>query len=216
MDRTFVDRDPEYWNIECYGVDATHDGGYIVTCGNGPRRFQSTYTGIATKRLGLSRYRYHHLGRQLWTPTRRMPQHCALTTRASMSSARRTVASPCTSIQARWGGREQEGISVWWSPSLRLGLLEIEKSKSKSDSRAVYYDMRAALLVYRSKSSRVSSMPLLRFCPRPGRKNTTLPSSWEKEHYTDTGNRVLFFHQGRDGQKNTKNFQIYFLVPTAM
>jgi len=34
-DRTFTDRDDRYWNIECYGVDYTLDGGYIVTCGNG-------------------------------------------------------------------------------------------------------------------------------------------------------------------------------------
>ena len=33
-DRTFVDRNPAYWNLE-YGVDATHDGGCFVTCGNG-------------------------------------------------------------------------------------------------------------------------------------------------------------------------------------
>jgi hypothetical protein len=35
-DRTFTDRDDRFWNIECYGVDRTLDGGYIVTCGNGP------------------------------------------------------------------------------------------------------------------------------------------------------------------------------------
>merc|ERR1712176_1423242 len=34
-DRTFSDRDSTWWNIECYGVDSTLDGGFIVTCGDG-------------------------------------------------------------------------------------------------------------------------------------------------------------------------------------
>lgn len=67
-DRTFTDRDPKFWNIECYGVDATHDGGYIVTCGNGPETIppfshwdchQKTWTAFV--------YRADHLGKQLWT-----------------------------------------------------------------------------------------------------------------------------------------------------
>jgi hypothetical protein len=67
-DRTFIDRDPAFWNLECYGVDATHDGGYIVTCGNGPETIpehahwdchQKTWTAFV--------YRADHLGKQLWT-----------------------------------------------------------------------------------------------------------------------------------------------------
>ena len=66
-DRTFVDRNPAYWNLECYGVDATHDGGYFVTCGNGPETIpkgvhwdchQKTWTAFV--------YRADHLGKQLW------------------------------------------------------------------------------------------------------------------------------------------------------
>ena len=67
-DRTFVDRDPAYWNIECYGVDATLDGGYVVACGNGPETIppgvkwdchQKTWTAFI--------YRADGQGKPLWT-----------------------------------------------------------------------------------------------------------------------------------------------------
>jgi hypothetical protein len=65
-DRTFTDRSDVYFNIECYGVDTTLDGGYIVTCGNGPEEppawmdcHQKTWTAFV--------YRADAEGNQLWT-----------------------------------------------------------------------------------------------------------------------------------------------------
>ena len=66
-DRTFVDRDPRYWNIECYGVDATLDGGYIVTCGNGPETIPKWMTDCHEKTWTAFVYRADGLGQPLWT-----------------------------------------------------------------------------------------------------------------------------------------------------
>ena len=36
FDARMEDRETRFYNIECYGVDTTAAGGYVVACGNGP------------------------------------------------------------------------------------------------------------------------------------------------------------------------------------
>tara|TARA_B110001452_G_scaffold174066_1_gene145883 strand:- start:208 stop:1614 length:1407 start_codon:yes stop_codon:yes gene_type:complete len=65
-DRTFTDRDDRYFNIECYGVDATLDGGYIVTCGNGPETIPTWMKDCHEKTWTAFVYRADGLGQELW------------------------------------------------------------------------------------------------------------------------------------------------------
>ena len=64
---TFTDRDDRYWNIECYGVDATLDGGYIVTCGNGPETIPPWMKDCHEKTWTAFVYRADQFGQALWT-----------------------------------------------------------------------------------------------------------------------------------------------------
>uniref|UniRef100_A0A7S0Q8M5 PLAT domain-containing protein n=1 Tax=Coccolithus braarudii TaxID=221442 RepID=A0A7S0Q8M5_9EUKA len=66
-DRSFTDRDDRYWNIECYGVDATLDGGYIVTCGNGPMTVYPWMRDCHQRTWTAFVYRADALGNPLWT-----------------------------------------------------------------------------------------------------------------------------------------------------
>jgi hypothetical protein len=67
-DRSFTDRDERYYNIECYGVDATLDGGYIVTCGDGPMDIPAWMKKDCHEQAWTAFvYRADQSGQPLWT-----------------------------------------------------------------------------------------------------------------------------------------------------